>query len=488
MNQAIRNAWTVTIVLFLVLLGAASYIQVIGAETLNNNEHNSRQIYQQFGSHRGPILVDGEPIAESVETNSENFEYQRQYNSTELYSGITGFYSLNYGATLLENKLNDVLSGTSDNQFVDRARALFTGEQVEGAQVELTIDQDIQELLYSKLPEGISASAVATDPTTGRILGMVSRPSYDTNELAVHSGSEAKANMDRLQSEGIRPYDNAALQNRVSPGSTFKLIDTIAMLESGDYTADTTLEVPNSIILPQTDNLPLGNFHGGICANRNSADLGWIFAQSCNTPFANAAMDLGQDAILDVAERFGFNQSFEMPLSVTASSFPTESIPDATLAQSSLGQVDVQATALQMNMIAAGIANDGVVMKPQLVDAVRGPDLSLIDEFEPEVFSEATTEDVAEDMTQMMRRVVQEGTASTSGSSSVDWAAKTGTAQFRDDEETGEERVHSWITAFAPADDPQIAVTLVYRNVDYDTGHSLTVSNMKDIMETVVTQ
>lgn len=487
MNQAIRNAWTVTVLLFLVLLGAASYIQVIGAETLNNNEHNSRQIYQQFGSHRGPILVGGEPIAESVPTNSENFEYQRQYNNTELYSGLTGFYSLNYGATGLESKLNDVLSGTSDNQFVDRARALFTGEQVEGAQVELTIDQDIQELLYSKLPEGISASAVATDPTTGRILGMVSRPNYDTNDLAVHSGSQAAANMEEIQASGASPYRNRATQDAVAPGSTFKLIDTIAMLESGDYTPDGTLDLPNSIDLPQTENT-ISNFGGGICANRNSADLGWIFAQSCNTPFATAAMDLGQDAIRDVAERFGFNQSFEMPLPVQGSSFPTDDIPDATLAQSSLGQVDVRASALQMNMVAAGIANGGVVMKPQLVESVRGPDLSLLEEFEPEVFSEATDEDIAADVTEMMRRAVQEGTASTSGSSSVDWAAKTGTAQRGTTNDAGEEMVNSWITAFAPADDPQIAVTLVYENVPYSTGSSLTVSNMKDIMETVVTQ
>lgn len=487
MNQAIRNAWTVTILMFLVLLGAASYIQVIGAEALNKNEHNSRQIYQQFGSHRGPILVGGEPIAESVQTNSENFEYQRQYHDPELYSGLTGFYSLNYGATGLESKLNDVLSGTSDNQFVDRARALFTGEQVEGAQVELTIDPEIQELLYSKLPEGIKASAVATDPSTGQILGMVSRPSYDTNLLAVHSGAEAKANMDELQSDGISPYRNSPTQDRAFPGSTFKLIDTIAMLESGDYTPDTTLDLPNSIDLPQSDR-QITNFGGGICANRNSADLGWIFAQSCNTPFATAAMDLGQEEILDVAERFGFNQSFDMPLQVDASYFPTEDIPDAILALSSLGQHDVQASALQMNMVAAGIANGGTVMKPQLVDAVRGPDLSLLEEFEPEVFSEATSEEVADEMTQMMRRVVQEGTASTAGSSSVDWAAKTGTGQRGTENDAGEELVNSWITAFAPADDPQIAVTLVYENVPYSTGSSLTVSNMKDIMETVVTQ
>src|SRR5699024_5767361 len=200
-------------------------------------------------------------------------------------------------------------------------------------------------------------------------------------------------------------------------------------------------------------------------------------------PFSQAVMDMGQDQVLDVAERFGFNDnSINIPLSVEASHFPTDDIADATLAQSVLGQVDVQASALQMNMIAAGIANNGTVMHPQMVESVRGPDLNVLEEPQPEVYSEAISEETAEQMTSMMQEVVQSGTAMRA-QSSIPIAAKTGTAEIGTDG-----KVNSWITGFAPADDPQVAVTLVYQNTDYSVGSQLTATNLKTIVEAVVEQ
>lgn len=482
MNESIRYAWYGIVAIFVVLLGAASYIQVVGADDLRSHEANTRELYDQFGGPRGPILVGGDPIAESVPSDSTSFDYQRVYHDPALYSGLTGFYSLNYGQTGLEQRLNDWLSGTSDDLFIERIRQTVTGAENPGASVELTIDPAAQQAAYDLLPEGIEGSIVVSEIDTGRILAMVSRPNYDTNLLAVHSTTEASENMEELVESGISPYQNRPTTMTTEPGSTFKLIDAIAMLESGEYTLDTVMEVPNSLPLPQTDN-QITNFGGGACASRNSAEFLWVFAQSCNTPFAAAAMEMGQEPILDVAERFGFNDdSINIPLSVQASHFPTEDIPDATLAQSVLGQVNVQSTALQMNMIAAGIANDGDVMLPELVDSVRGPDLNILEEPQPEVYSEAISKDVAEQMTQMMTQVTESGTAVASRSS-VPIAAKTGTG------ETGTEgNVNSWITGFAPVEDPQVAVTLVYQNVDYSVGHRLTVDNIGTIVEAVVDQ
>ncbi len=482
MNESIRYAWYGIVTAFLVLVGAASYVQVIGADDLRTHEANSRELYKQFGGPRGPILVDGDPIAESVPSDSTSFDYQRVYHDPNLYSGLTGFYSLAYGQTGLEQRLNDWLSGAADDLFIERLRQTFTGAENPGASVELTIDPQLQEVAYNALPEGMEGSVVVSEPDTGRILAMVSRPSYDTNLLAVHSTTQASENMDEIVESGVSPYQNRPTYDIAQPGSTFKLIDAIAMLESGEYSPEGSVPVPNELPLPQTTNT-ISNFRGGICDNRASADFTWIFAQSCNTPFSQAAMDLGQDALRDVAERFGFNDdSINIPLSVTASHFPTEDIPPATLAQSVLGQVDVRATALQMNMIAAGIANDGTVMHPQLVDIVRGPDLNVLEETQPEVYSEAITPDIAEDMTTMMQEVVQSGTAMPARSS-IPIAAKTGTADIG---ETG--KVNSWITGFAPADDPQVAVTLVYQNTDYSVGSQLTATNLKTIVEAVVEQ
>ena len=482
MNESIRYAWFGIVAVFLVLIGAASYIQVIGAEDLRTHEANTRELYKQFGGPRGPILVAGEPIAESVPNDSTSFDYQRVYHQPELYSGLTGFYSLNYGQTGLEQRLNEWLSGTSDDLFVERLRQNLTGEENPGASVELTIDPAAQEAAYDLIPEGVQGSVVVTEIDTGRVLAMTSRPSYDTNQLAVHSTTEASENMDALVESGVSPYMNQPTADTAQPGSTFKLIDAIAMLESGEYDTNTVMDVPNSLDLPQTE-ATITNFGGGACAQRNSAEFTWIFAQSCNTPFSQAAMDMGQEPILDVAERFGFNDdSITIPLSVEASYFPDEELHDATLAQSVLGQVDVQASALQMNMIAAGIANNGTVMNPQLVDSVRGPDMNLLEEPQPEVYSEAISEETAEQMTQMMTQTVEAGTAA-AARSSVPIAAKTGTAEIGT-----EGKVNSWITGFAPIDDPQVAVTLVYQNVDYSVGHRLTVDNVGTIVEAVVEQ
>lgn len=482
MNQAIRNTWATAVAMFLVLLVAISVIQVVAADTLKNNDFNSRQLYQEFGAPRGPILVDGTPIAESVES-SDDFNYQRVYRDGRLYSGLTGFYSLTFGATGLEEKMNRHLAGTSDGQFIDRVVELFSGTPMEGAQVELTIDPEMQQAAYDALPAGVQASAVISDPKTGRILAMVSRPSYDTNLLATHSGTQARANMEDLQSvTGLSPYINRPTQTLAAPGSTFKLIDTVAMLESGQYQPDQILDLPNQIILPNS-NTPLRNFEGGLCGRHGQQTLEWIFAQSCNTPFAEAAMELGQDRIRTTAENFGFNQSLEVPLSVSPSRFP-EDLDDAALAQSSLGQRDVAATALQMNMVASAIANDGTLMRPQLIDTIRGADLTTLEQPQPEVYKNSTTPEVADQVTEMMKEVVRSGTAWQSRSDQVEIAAKTGTAQLG----AGDSNVNSWITGFAPADDPQVAVTLVYQNTDYEAGHTLTATNMKRIMEAVVVQ
>lgn len=482
MNQAIRNTWATAVALFLVLLVAISVIQVVAADTLKNNDFNSRQLYQEFGAPRGPILVDGEPIAESVES-SDDFNFQRVYHDGPLYSGLTGFYSLTFGATGLEEKMNRYLAGTSDGQFIDRIVELFSGTPLEGAQVELTIDPAMQRAAYDALPAGVQASVVITDPQTGRILAMASRPSYDTNLLATHSGTQARANMEDLQAvTGLSPYINRPTQTLAAPGSTFKLIDTVAMLESGQYQPDQVLDLPDRITLPNS-NTPLPNFAGGLCGRHSQQTLEWIFAQSCNTPFAQAAMELGQDRIRTTAENFGFNQGLEIPLSVTPSRFPDD-LDDAALAQSSVGQRDVAATALQMNMVAAAIANDGTLMKPQLINTIRGADLTTLEQPQPEVYKNSTTPEVAAQVTEMMKEVVRSGTAWQSRSDQVEIAAKTGTAQLG----AGDTNVNSWITGFAPADDPQVAVTLVYQNTDYEAGHTLTATNMKRIMEAVVVQ
>ena len=484
MNNAIRHTWVVSVALFLSLFAALSLIQVVLADELNSHDQNARETIANAGAPRGPITVDGSPIAESVPSDHTQYDYQRVYHDAELYSGITGFFSVvegNPGG--LEQSLNDYLSGQSDSQFFDRISSLFTGETMQGAQVELTLDAELQQQAHELIPDEQRGTIIVTDVTTGEVKALASKPTYNTNALAVHSGTEYQENMERISNiEGLSPYYHRALSVPLAPGSTFKLVDALAMLESGDYEVDTELENPNEIELPQSTNT-LSNLDTGACLQRQEAEFEWIFANSCNTPFAEAAMELGEDSIREAAESFGWNDpGVNIPLSLGNSVFP-ELNGDAELALSSIGQLNVSATAMQMNMVAASIGNEGEMMQPQLVDIIRGSDLQVLHQTSPEVLNDVMDSSTAADITDMMVETVDAGTGWRAQSNRFDVAAKTGTAERGGEDD---DTVNSWITGFAPADDPQYAVTVVYEGIDMGTGSELTGSQMLTMLEAVI--
>lgn len=479
MNNAIRHTWVVSVGLFMALFIALSVIQVPMTDELNAHPNNVRQMYQDRGADRGTITVDGEPIAESVPSETA-FDYQRVYHEPQLYAGITGFYSIAEPPTGLESAMNEYLTGQSDSQFFDRMASLFTGSANEGAQVELTLDPELQQLAYDTLPDGERGSIIVTDIETGEIRAMATKPSFDTNELAVHSTSQFTENKAEIESvEGLSPYYFRPINSTIAPGSTFKLVDLAAMLDSGDYSPDTMMDNPDQITLPQSQT-QLGNFFGGNCHTSSRADLRFITAQSCNTPFAEAAMEMGEDPIREAAESFGWNSETQIPLTVTASHFP-EDLTDAALAQSSIGQYDVTATPMQINMMTMAIANGGTMMQPSLIESVRGSDLQVIEQHEPEEMGQPISSEVADEMTELMIAAVDDGTAYRAQNSSIDIAAKTGTGQIG-----GTDLVNSWVTGFAPADDPQYAVTVAYERIVFETGTGLTAPNMLTMFEAVI--
>nr|WP_231713785.1 penicillin-binding protein 2 [Arthrobacter sp. zg-Y916] len=464
--------------MFLAILGSLTYVQFFAADDLNKNPINSRSLYQDFGKNRGSILVDGVPIAESVPSNDQ-FNYQRVYNDPELYSALTGFFSLSQGSYQLELAMNDELTGNTDQQFYDRLVQLFSGAQAEGASVELTIDPQLQRLAYDLIPEGQKGSIVMMDPKTGDILAMVSKPSYDTNLLAGHDTEIANANMEQLLTvPGLSPYLNPATQSLLAPGSTFKLVDAAAALETGKFNADSVIPNPAALPLPGT-NISLPNFTNGACASRSEADIQFALEQSCNTVFAQIAWDVGQDALAQQAEKFGFGESFSIPTQVTASQFP-ETEDQAELALSSIGQGSVTATPLQVAMISAAIANNGVQMTPNLIKTVRAPDLSVLDEPEPTVLNESISPGTAAQLTDWMVSVVENGTASAARIPGVKVAGKTGTAEVQD---RGD---NAWFTGFAPADDPEVVISIVMENVDLTTGSQLTTPSAQKLLEAVL--
>jgi peptidoglycan glycosyltransferase len=485
-NQAIRRTWVAVVVLLAIIMGATTYVQFFAADAINNNALNaSRKLDAANSSPRGSILVGGEAIAESVKNpEGSTYAYKRVYNDAKLYSGLTGYFSLDAGVTQLESSQNQTLMGSSDDQFFDRIANLFTGQDDQGANIELTIDAKIQQAAYDALPDDFKGTVVVLNPKTGEILAMVSKPSFDTNLLAVQSTAKAAANRAELsKNKNVRLYWNPAVQDRVSPGSTFKLLDLVAGFETGYFTLDGEYDNSEKWTPPGTSK-PLGNFDGGNCAQQpNKASLRFIVAQSCNTPFGQAIQEIGQNKMKEVTERFGFNSKPDwLGLSPSAASvWPTETMSPGNLASAAIGQYDVQATVLQMAMVAAGIANDGVLMKPQLIKQVTGSDLQVLQDFKAEKYSTVTTADIANNITELMRGPVKSGTATRAAIPGLDIAAKTGTAQIG----TGTGKVNAWITGFAPADDPEVAIAVNVENITYNQSHGLTSTIMKNVLKAV---
>jgi len=483
MNQAIRSSWIVAIALFAVLFGAITYVQFFAVDALNNNPNNNRQLEQTFCSNRGPILVGGHPIAESVATDSD-CKYQRKYSDPYLYAGLTGFFSQKNGAYGIEAAMKDDLLGTSSDALFDKIAQAFTGAAPQGRSVELTIDPAIQKMAYDMIPDGIAGSIVVENPKTGAILAMASKPSYDTNLMASHSPAAVAKSYDQLVNEpSINLFGSPAFRQVYAPGSVFKLVDTAAALESGKYNKDSVLPNPANLTFPGID-YSLPNYLYGQCYTQTKATFAFALENSCNTPFASIALDLGQNAIKAQADKFGFNDSsLQFPMGVETSRFPGSQgvLDQPALAQSAIGQRNVVATPLQISMMTAAIANGGKQMKPNLVQTVRTPDLKTVSSLTPVELRQSTTPAIAAQMTDWMVSVVDNGIAAAAAVPGVKVAAKTGTAEVGD---TGLN--NAWFTGFAPADDPQVVVTIVMPNVDVPTGAQLTSPNASKLFKAVL--
>ena len=457
MNKELRRVSFVIMLMFVALFVSTSVIQVFAVDSLRSNEHNVRVLYESYSTERGAITVDGVPIVTSQPVD-DNYSFLRVYSQAELYAPVTGFISLNHGSSGIESSLNEQLSGTSNAQFFDQLNALFTGQQPKGASVELTLDPVVQQAAWDALGENTGA-IVAIEPSTGRILAMVSKSSYDPNLLSAHEANTTiDQRYDELLANPNRPLINRAITGDLyHPGSVFKIVMTAAALQGGDYTPDSEFPNPGQLQLPQTS-VFISNAEGGACGGGATATIATALRLSCNIPFAQLGAAMGEDRIRDMAESFGFGQSVKIPMSATPSIYP-EGMDAPQLMLSSFGQYDDKVTPLQIAMVSSAIANGGVLMQPTLVDSVTSPDLRIIDEFQPEVFSTPVSPEVSATMVQMLVNGVSNGAASNARISGVNVGGKTGTA-----ENGAGEPYTLWFTGFAPAENPQVAIAVVIEN------------------------
>ncbi|HHW50884.1 MAG TPA: penicillin-binding protein 2 [Pseudoclavibacter sp.] len=478
MNKPLRRVTIVVVMLFVSLFVSTSTLQVLDVSTLNADSRNTRALYASFSAQRGSIIVGKDAIASSVAVDDE-WQYLREYSDPELYSAITGYFTLTQGSSGLESALNDYLTGTADTQFFDRLYNLITGQTSQGASVTLTIDPEIQQAAWDALGDN-NGSIVALDPSTGEILAMVSKPGYDPNTLASHDTSAVIDAYNDLLADEDDPLINKAISGDLyTPGSTFKIIVAAAALQNG-YTMDSTFDNPSELTLPNSTSV-IHNSTNGTCGGLESdtVTLEQALQYSCNIPFAELGLELGQDTIRETAEALGFGDSVSIPMTSTASIYPTD-MDDAQTMLSSFGQYDVRVTPLQMAMVAATIANDGVEMTPNIVEQIRSSSLETLEEFTPTVYAEPLSSEVSEVLTEMMVNNVDNGYASNAKIDGVSVAGKTGTAENG----VGDLYTLSFI-GFAPADDPEVAIAVFVE--DQEAGSSEVAAPIaKKVMEAVL--
>lgn len=453
MNRQIRRLAAVLLCAFVLLLGNLGYWQFVRAEELSDDQRNRRTVIAEYATERGRILVGDEVIARSVETGGD-LAYLREYPQGPRYAHLTGFYSLNFGRSLLEQELNDYLVGRAPEQFADNLLQLVTANDRPGGSLLLTVDPAVQAAAEESLA-GRKGAVAALDPATGQVLALVSFPSYDPSEVSTHDFNANQAAWEQLNADADKPMSNRAASELYPPGSVFKVVTAAAALELGGLTPDSGLENATEYTPPQTS-VSIPNFGGGTClGNKQPITLAESLQVSCNTTFARLGNELGADGLVEMAERFGLNADSPYQLRAATSSIPTELDAPAE-AQSAIGQRDVRVSPLQMASIAATIANDGVRMAPYVVDRVVSDDGGLVRTFSPEEVGQAVSPQTASDLRDMMIQVVEEGTATRAQLPGVTIGGKTGTAQHAEGAAP-----HAWFIAFGESSDREIAVAVV---------------------------
>jgi peptidoglycan glycosyltransferase len=331
---------------------------------------------------------------------------------------------------------------------------MATNKTPKGATVQTTIVPKIQKAAAQSLGNQKGA-VVALDPKSGAVLALVTSPTYDPNDIASHDIEAAGKAYDRLASDPQHPLTNRAAREIYPPGSTFKVVTAAAALADGK-TPESTVESPDRLKLPGT-RVYLSNSTN--CGG-TKITITQALKVSCNTAFANLGLDVGASKLREQAQLFGFDRRHLADLGGVASQFP-DKLNEAQLALSSIGQYDVAASPLQMAMVSAAIANDGVLMDPFVVSSVRSADLKPIQTHKPTELSTAMTADNAKDLQQMMLQVVNQGTGHNAQIPGVEVAGKTGTAQS-----DPKRKPFAWFTSFAPVDNPAVAVAVMVEDAD----------------------
>ncbi|MFM9553517.1 MULTISPECIES: peptidoglycan D,D-transpeptidase FtsI family protein [Streptomyces] len=452
MNKTIRRSAVFSLLLVLALLVRATWVQFYEGTALADDQDNRRNAIRTYADPLGNIIVAGDSITGSARTESGDLAYKRTYTDGELYAAVTGYASQSYAPTQLEGIYQSLLDGT--DLRLKSVMDTVTGQRADPGNVITTIDPAVQKAAFDALGDNKGA-AVAIDPKTGKILAVVSTPSYDPSSLTgANSAGEA---WKKLNSDPDKPLTNRALRQPLPPGSTFKLVVAAAALEDGLYeSVDEKTVSPDPYTLPETETELSNENPNAPCEN---ATIRTALQYSCNNVFAKMAFDLGQDKVRATAEKFGFNDtSQDVPVRAYESVYPSDMNKSST-ALTGIGQYDVTATPLQMAMVSAAIANDGKLVSPHMVAQITDGGGDVLEDYDAEAGTEEImSSDTAEQLQSAMRTVVEDGTGTNARISGATVGGKTGTAQHG---ENNSKTPYAWFTSYAKADGKEVAVAVV---------------------------
>jgi penicillin-binding protein A len=504
MNRQIRRLTVAVLLAYLALFAQLNRIQVFEAAALRDNPDNTRQVLANYSRPRGTVsTADGVVVARSVEVDTPLLR-QREYPEGELFSQVSGFFSLHFGTAGVERIYDEELAGQTPELELRSLADLFVDRDRSGSVV-LSLRSDVQQVARDSLGAR-EGSVVALDVRTGEILALWSWPAYDPNLISTPDIEAATQARSLYLLNASNPLLGRAYQERYFPGSSFKVVVSGAGLESGLVTPDAPSYPPLQSWTPPLTNRAITNAGGRTCGGT----LAEILRVSCNTAYAEmGSLTLGPGVLSTGAEAFGFNARPPIDLpSPAASVFPTDygaplqtpgqTSPDAdvpgtvfentpALAQASIGQHDVAATPLQMALVAAAVANNGIVMTPRVVSEIRDADNALIERFEPRQWLRAMSPTNAAILRQAMVGVVTGGTATQMAIPGFEVGGKTGTALIA----AGQNRSHAWIIGFAgpPGETPHVAVAVVVLGVEgvgEQTGGRVAAPVARAVLETAL--
>jgi penicillin-binding protein A len=451
MNGPIRRVAIGVFTGMAVLLAAVTWYQVVRADELRADPRNPRPALAERGKERGLIVTgDGIVLARSVEDPDDPRSFVREYPESGAFAHLVGYSSFLVGDSGLEDVYSADLRSRRDLTISDLIAA-FLGQDLRPRGIEVTAEAELQRAALALLGENRGA-IVALDPRTGAVLASVSNPTFDPARLL---GNDAASQWEALLDTEGEPLRDRATRELYAPGSTFKTVVAAAALDTGTAGPGTTFADPVEFQLPGSE-ATISNANGRACNDGNTTTMLQAYVRSCNTIFADLAIQLGAADIGITAQALGFNQDIDYEWSVPEAFWDTAELANdaAALGQSGIGERNVRATPLHMAMIAAAVANDGVAVTPFAVKRVFDADGETIRETEVDELGRAMTSETAATLTQMMERVVTEGTGRAAAVPGVRVAGKTGTA-------TGSGGFpNPWFIGFAPVDDPTIALAV----------------------------